>query len=479
MSIRIQSADIHLINLRTRMPFKYGIATMTRMPMAFVRVKAKIDGGELAGVSSDLLPPKWFTKDPAKPVETEIAEMLEVIQSACDLAAGLEAETPFALWRQIYLAQAGSEVGKKFPPLLANFGTSFVERALTEAFCRHSGKPFHELVHRNLLGIDLGSVHPELKGIEPGSLLPAKPLQHIIARHTVGLADPLTDVDIPAAERLNDGLPQSLEACIRAYGLRHFKLKVNGTLEQDIDRLQRIARILEAHAPGDYAFTLDGNEQFKSLGDFHIFWETFSHSDALHDFLKHLIFIEQPLHRDVALTPRVGEDFDRWSHRPTVIIDESDATVESLSTALRLGYDGTSHKNCKGVFKGIMNRCLLLHRQKQPGTRKVMMSGEDLCNVGPVALLQDLAVCAALGIESVERNGHHYNAGLSQLPKPVQEQTLSVHGDLYHRASAGWPTLTISKGRINLDTVNRAAFGVGFELGVEQFTEASKFVPEL
>jgi hypothetical protein len=34
----------------------------------------------------------------------------------------------------------------------------------------------------------------------------------------------------------------------------------------------------------------------------------------------------------------------------------------------------------------------------------LMMSGEDLCNTGPIALLQDLAVMAALGIESVERN---------------------------------------------------------------------------
>lgn len=479
MSLRVHHCDLHLLNLHTRMPFKYGIATMTRMPLAFVRVQVEVDGRPVAGVSSDLLPPKWFTKDPARPVAEEIADMLAVIQAAAKLVTGLHAETPFQLWRQLYQAQSASRMGRQHPPLLAHFGTSLVERAVLEAFCRAAGKPFHQLLQSNELGIQLGEVHAPLQGREPSAFLPGKPLGSIIARHTVGLADPLTDAEIPAAERLDDGLPQSLEACIRAYGLRHFKLKVNGKLDQDLDRLQAIARILEQHAPVDYAFTLDGNEQFKSLADFHTFWESLTHLDGLQNFLKHLSFVEQPLHRDVALAAVVGEDFAKWPGRPTIIIDESDATVDSLPEALRLGYDGTSHKNCKGVFKGILNRCLLRHREVQTGARPVMMSGEDLCNVGPVALLQDLTVCAALGIASVERNGHHYNAGLSQLPSAVQAQTLAAHGDLYRKASAGWPTVDIADGKVNVTSLSDAPFGVGFALDVEQFTPVANFTPEL
>jgi cyclopropane fatty-acyl-phospholipid synthase-like methyltransferase len=58
------------------------------------------------------------------------------------------------------------------------------------------------------------------------------------------------------------------------------------------------------------------------------------------------------------------------------------------------------------------------------------MSGEDLCNVGPVALLQDLVVQAALGVTSVERNGHHYFKGLSAWPAAVQAHVLKEHGDV-------------------------------------------------
>ena len=43
MSVRIKSATIHRIELKTRIPFKYGIATMTEVPMIFVKVEVEIN----------------------------------------------------------------------------------------------------------------------------------------------------------------------------------------------------------------------------------------------------------------------------------------------------------------------------------------------------------------------------------------------------------------------------------------------------
>ncbi|MEW6306567.1 MAG: hypothetical protein AB1705_24135 [Verrucomicrobiota bacterium] len=475
MKITILRGDVHLVQLRTRMPFKYGIATMTHMPQAFVRLAVDVDGKRVEGISSDLLPPKWFTKDPAKAVDLEIDEMLHVIRHAGQFAVGLSGASAFDVWGQLHQTQSTWGEREGLPPLLYHFGTSLAERALIEAVCRAHGKPFATMLRGNGLGIELGATHPALKGIAPGELLPAKPLGEIIARHTVGLADPLTDSDIAPGERLNDGLPQSLEACIRAYQLRHFKLKVNGQLEGDVARLHRIAEILEAHAPRDYAFTIDGNEQFKAIGAFQAFWEAVRQSPKLAGFLKHMLFIEQPLHRSVALDDSVGKEFKVWKDRPPIIIDESDATLESVPTALRLGYVGTSHKNCKGVFKGVASRCLLLQRQRQSPKEPAIMSGEDLCNLGPIALLQDLAVMAALGISSVERNGHHYVAGLSLFSDSVQQQVLAAHGDLYHRSAAGWPTVNIKDGRINVNSLNAQPLGVGFALDVAQFTQVAEW----
>jgi len=94
-----------------------------------------------------------------------------------------------------------------------------------------------------------------------------------------------------------------------------------------------------------------------------------------------------------------------------------------------------------------------------------------LCNVGPVAVIQDLAVMATLGIESVERNGHHYMAGLSQFPDITQRQVLDAHAGLYRNSERDWPTLEIRDGRIDLGSVNNQPFGTGFVLDLSPFEE--------
>ena len=143
-----------------------------------------------------------------------------------------------------------------------------------------------------------------------------------------------------------------------------------------------------------------------------------------------------------------------------MIIDESDAELHSLRRALDCGYAGTSHKNCKGVFKGLTNACLLEKRRRDDPDRAYLLSGEDLANVGPVALLQDLAVMATLGLTHVERNGHNYFAGLSMFPAAWQQQVQAAHPDLYRPSAQGWPTLRIDAGMIALRSVLQAPFGI-------------------
>ena len=458
--IKIASNQLFRAELKTRMPFRYGIATMTRLPHVFLTIELDVAGERHAGISADHLPPKWFTKEPGRDPLDEIEDMLRVIRHAMAAASGLAARTPFDFWWELYRLQSTWAAGEKVPPLLAHFGTSLVERALLDAWARAHRTPFHQLLRDDRLGVELGRLYPELSGSRTADWLPAQPLARITARHTVGMLDPLTRDDIAPADRLDDGLPQALEDCIRTYGLRHFKLKVGAGLAEDVSRLERIAGVLERHAPADFACTLDGNEGFPDAAAFRGFLAAASARPPIAALLRRALFVEQPFHRTIALTPAIGNLSERGAGLPPFIIDESDAEMGSLHQALALGYAGTSHKNCKGVFKGVANACRLSQlRKTQPGGR-FMMSGEDLTNIGPVALLQDLAVQAVLGISSVERNGHHYFAGLSIWPASVQEAVLAAHGDLYSRSNAGWPRLTINRGEIALDTVNAAPFGV-------------------
>ena len=469
MPAKITGASIHQIELKTRMPFKYGIATMTEVPMVFVRIEAEIDGTKTAGIASDLLPPKWFTKVPEDPLEKEISDMLQVIHKALGQGLGQAADSAFDLWKMIYDGQSRWAEANNIPALLAHFGTSLVERALIEATCKAGDKTLGQALLSGSLGFEPGLIHSCLEGQSASSLLPKTPLAKVQARHTVGLADPLDSNQIDADDRIDDTLPQSLDQCIQAYGLRHFKIKINGDIEWDLDRLKNVAKCIEQHADSNFVFSLDGNEQFQSVTAFRDHWNSLHAEPELETFFDHLLFIEQPLHRDVALNESLKSEFDQWPDRPAVIIDESDATLESLPQALAIGYAGTSHKNCKGIFKGIANACLLEHHRRN-GTETVM-SGEDLCNVGPVAVIQDLAVMATLGIESVERNGHHYMAGLSQFPERTREQVLNAHDGLFKTSETGWPTLAICNGEIDLTSVNTQAFGTGFELDLSVFSE--------
>ena len=217
---------------------------------------------------------------------------------------------------------------------------------------------------------------------------------------------------------------------------------------------------------------------FRAVETFREFWSSLTGDPALADFLKGLLFVEQPLHRSVALSEEAMREFAAWKDRPPTIIDESDATLASARQAVDFGYAGTSHKNCKGVIKGIANACLLEHRRRRDRSRPYLLSAEDLTNVGPVALMQDLCVLGNLGIPHAERNGHHYFKGLGMFPRDVQDAALAAHPDLYRRQGDGIVAAHIAHGVMNIGSVVDHAFGVGARFDPTQFTPAADWTYE-
>src|SRR5271156_4202811 len=107
MAIRLLDTRRSVVNLHTRMPFRYGITTLTALPHLFLQADVEVDGKTCTGIAADHLPPKWFTKDPASPVAEDIARIFQVIETACDVGrAAAPARTVFSLWRQIYKGQS-------------------------------------------------------------------------------------------------------------------------------------------------------------------------------------------------------------------------------------------------------------------------------------------------------------------------------------------------------------------------------------
>ena len=86
---------------------------------------------------------------------------------------------------------------------------------------------------------------------------------------------------------------------------------------------------------------------------------------------------------------------------------------------------------------------------------------------------------ASLGIEHVERNGHHYFSGLSMFGEELQAQVLGAHPDLYQRRPQGYISLAINNGVIPTKSCLSAPFGTNIDPGIiEQFTPVSSWMYE-
>ena len=151
-----------------------------------------------------------------------------------------------------------------FNRLGASFGSSMLERAVIDAVGRLAGRRLFELVRGEDLGIDLGAISPELAGRETRRI-PARSSrsQRLHVRHTVGLLDPISAADV--AEPVNDGLPETLEEYLDPTASAISRSRSRARSTDDVARLEAIAAVL-ARRPRPFRISLDGNEQYRSLG---------------------------------------------------------------------------------------------------------------------------------------------------------------------------------------------------------------------
>jgi L-alanine-DL-glutamate epimerase-like enolase superfamily enzyme len=401
----VRRLDFFERDVRLRMPFRFGVVTLTAAPQAFVRAEIALENGKASeGAAAELLVPKWFDKNPALSNQDNFQQLRRSLFEA----------------REAYLSgETNTAYGHSRPTvgLVENFGPALIDRALLDALCRALGVSFYEAVRSNIPGLDIAQF---LRTLQPRS--------EVAARHTIGLLDP-----IAGKGNLDDGLPETLEEVIERYGHRWFKLKVGGDVKADVERLSAIAAVLD-RLP-EYHASLDGNEQYEDAEGIRELWAAIQ--AKLKRLAASILYIEQPIKRQVAFAQPVALE-------KLVIIDESDDSLDAFPRARALGYRGVSSKTCKGIYKALINaaRC----REWGP---QYFMTGEDLTIQAGIALQQDLALVSILGLAHVERNGHHYVNGMAGLPASEQEDFFEPHQDLYER-SHGAVRLRIRGGMIQM-----------------------------
>ena len=436
-ALRLHSVELFERPVTLRLPFRFGAATVTRCPQAFVRMEADVGGKRVVGATAELMVPKWFDKSPDLTHEQNFEQLRMALRLARDADQSESAPmTPHQLSLHAGAAAIARGVELGLPRLAAQFGPAELDKALADVALRAAGLDWVSGLRAGILG-DPFTLQLELHA--PAS---------VNVRHTVGLADRLTASD-PGTDP-HDGLPATLEAAIARYGLRFFKIKLSGNVEDDIERLVRIAAVLDAGAR-DWRLTLDGNETLANAGALDGFWQELSADPRLHRLLQRTLLLEQPLPRRVALDDSIARlDID-----VPVILDESDDHPQAFEEGIVQGYRGISTKSCKGLY-GSLAHALRVARDP----RRLVLSAEDLTCQPGLALQQDTLLAASLGVLHVERNGHHYVDGFATAPNAEAEAFADAHPGLYDTRD-GRVRLAVRDGHLDLTSLHVSGFASG------------------
>jgi L-alanine-DL-glutamate epimerase-like enolase superfamily enzyme len=395
-------------------PFRFGSVVITSSVQVFVRAGIEIEGkGASVGASAEMMASKWFDKrahlSPQQTVDglrraLSIARELYLARSGFDTAFGHHAA--------VLAAQVEACAKADIPPLAAGFGPAEIDKAILDALLRGAGIGFFDGMAANIAGID-ARLSNDLSDRDVTQFLAGrKRLERVAIRHTVGMDDKVEGAGGVADEKENAGA-------------RYFKLKLNGDPEHDAERLARIGREL-ATLPHDYRVTLDANEQYADLAALGALVDRLDRDAALQPIASRLLYIEQPMPRDITRQSPLGALAKR-----DFIVDEADDSYDAFPMARELGYRGISSKSCKGIYKSVINATRAA--KWSAGGGNCFIAGEDLTCQAGLAVQQDLALGALIGVTHAERNGHHYVDGFGDTPAVEAEAFLAAHPDLYFR----------------------------------------------
>lgn len=448
-----------------RLPFRFGKTTRTHGRQVVVRARIRTeDGRECWGQAAESLSAKWFDKNPALTDEQNHDQLRYAIELAREQYQSHDFDTGFGHFEATHEPIKASAAAVAIGPLTAGFGAALLDRCVIDAIGRLAGMSFWRLMRANLVGMRASPLAPELAGFDFDAFLAGlRPLSQLHVRHTVGLVDPIDASDHDPASGPDDGLPETLEQVVAFYGQRHFKVKIGGLVDADLARLTAIARVLD-RLDSPYYLTLDGNEQYTDADAPAQLLRALARGAATKRLYDSIRFVEQPIERSVAMATDVR---GLGALRP-VIIDESDADLAAFPRAVELGYRGVSSKNCKGLYKSLVNRARCEQHNAAAGEGAWFMSAEDLTTLPGISLQQDLALVSLLGLADVERNAHHYVDGMRHRPRQEQLDFCRAHPDLYRMEAVAdgqsVARLRIVDGKVDIGSLDCPGFACAVDI---------------
>lgn len=415
MATLAKSSKLKIVQLKSdrksfdyRMPIKFGGRVVKDVVLQRTCVTLELNGKQRGhGIGEMTMGSAWAW--PSKTMSSE--QVLRVVTALYDRVVSAAEKIDFgnhpiehALRVKEQAKQLAIELAEQMklsepiPELAIMLVCSSIDAAMHDAFGRLHGKGSFACINRELVPETLDTwLGLEFAGKHLSDFVTEKPTETLPLYHLVGGLDPLSAADI--GQRVNDGLPETLEEWIHAEQLTHLKLKLCGTdLDWDVGRTIEVDRIATASGQArPWSFSLDFNEACPNEDYVIDFLERIDRLSRT--ALERLQYIEQPSARDL----RAGKDvtMHRVSRLKPVVIDESLTDLDSLLTARQLGYTGIALKACKGLSESLLMAAAAKHFG-------MFLCVQDLTCIGSSFMLSSTLAAHIPGIKAVEGNGRQY-----------------------------------------------------------------------
>lgn len=445
--VRIFGTALHFLEVRTRVPLKFGPEILTEVSVARVMVRVENRRGVKArGWGETPLSVQWVWPSMLSSQDRRVA-----LKEFCFVLAKAWAEEPARghafeighdfqrdklpqLWS--HFNEARRKGLEPMPWLAALVCCSAFDLALHDAYGIASEVPVYSTYGERFMNRDLAAyLEPEtnsgisFQGVYPDSYLAITPAQRLRAWHLVGGVDPLCAADLTGREP-QDGQPVVLRDWIRTDGLKCLKVKLRGTdAGWDFNRMIAVGAIAAE----------EGVEWLSA--DFNCTVRDPAYVTEILDRLRDqhprvygsLLYVEQPF-------PYELEKFAIPAHsvsaRKPLFLDESAHDWRHVRLGRSLGWNGVALKTCKTQTGALLSACWAR-------AHGMTLMVQDLTNP-MLAQIPHVLLAAHVGtIMGVETNSMQFYPDAS---KPEAR----VHPSLYRRR----------RGEVSLETVSGHGFGM-------------------
>jgi L-alanine-DL-glutamate epimerase-like enolase superfamily enzyme len=409
--IRVREVKHAYEDYTYRSPIKFGGMVLDRVTLLNVEMTVETRAGKVAnGFGSMPLGNVWAWPTRQLAYDQTLTAMKAVAARVADIYRTFPTTAhPIDVTHQLEpsLFSAAENVARQLaliepiPKLATLVAASPFDAALHDAFGKVHGLNCYKTYGPDFMTHDLGHyLGPDYAGETLDRYVTPEPKPRMPLYHLVGALDPLTDADIQ--QRINDGLPETLGEWIKADGLTHLKIKLNGDdLAWDVNRILGVNRVAEEvqrqRGVTEWFYSLDFNERCPNVA--YLLDLLRQVNDQAPAGYNRIQYVEQPTARDLKANS-ANKMHEAAKLRP-VVIDESLIDLESLYLAREMGYTGVAFKACKGQTQTLL---LAAAAQKLGLFRCV----QDLSCPG-ASLIHSAGIAAHIpGVAAIEANSRQY-----------------------------------------------------------------------